>query len=202
MTEEIEFREIPGWPGYRISNTGIVESCRSKSGRITNSWHNIAYAYQKCGYPRVPLCNGGGVWRTNVHVLVLMTFVGPKPTGCMGLHKDGNPRNNNVDNLYWGTHKDNTDDRARHGRTSIGTKVINAVTNPTDVIFIRNMRKIGWTLDSISVATGVSRTEVCRILKGEMWNYVKEFEDEEMSEEEEFDELVEFAEGLKEQQAK
>lgn len=53
--------------------------------------------------------------RHRVHILVLEAFVGPRPEGLLGLHRDGNPKNNHVDNLYWGTYSDNSRDAVRHG---------------------------------------------------------------------------------------
>jgi len=38
-----------------------------------------------------------------VHHLVLEAFVGLKPEGMMGLHRDDNQFNNSPQNLYWGT---------------------------------------------------------------------------------------------------
>lgn len=53
---------------------------------------------------------------TRVHVLVLEAFDRPRPKGAVCRHLDGNPINNHLSNLAWGTHKENTEDRKRHGR--------------------------------------------------------------------------------------
>lgn len=45
-----------------------------------------------------------------VHNAVLNYFVGKRPEGMLGLHKDDIKTHNSVDNLYWGTHLDNSDD--------------------------------------------------------------------------------------------
>ena len=50
-----------------------------------------------------------------VHHLVLEAFVGPRPPGMSGLHRDDDPANNHVDNLYWGTSSENAFDRVRNG---------------------------------------------------------------------------------------
>lgn len=50
-----------------------------------------------------------------VHRLVLEAFVGPCPEGMEGCHEDGDPTNNRLENLRWGTHSSNMLDRVRHG---------------------------------------------------------------------------------------
>jgi len=50
-----------------------------------------------------------------VHHLVLTTFVSCKPNGLECRHLDGNPKNNVISNLAWGTRRENTFDKARHG---------------------------------------------------------------------------------------
>lgn len=73
--------------------------------------------------------------RISVHTAVLLAFVGPKPPGCICLHGDGEPYNNNVSNLKWGTHKENSEDARRHGR--IRTKDVcsngHDLTDPSNV---------------------------------------------------------------------
>ena len=50
-----------------------------------------------------------------VHLLVLTAFVGPQPEGQQGLHRDDDQTNNALSNLYWGTPRQNWDDRRRSG---------------------------------------------------------------------------------------
>jgi len=49
-------------------------------------------------------------------IIILTAFHGPsgdKPCCC---HWNGNPSDNRIDNLRWGTHLDNGRDRARHAK--------------------------------------------------------------------------------------
>lgn len=50
-----------------------------------------------------------------VHQLVARAFIGPCPPGLEVRHKDGNPANNHIDNLEYGTRADNMQDRLNHG---------------------------------------------------------------------------------------
>ena len=69
------------------------------------------------GYALVSLYGRDGIRHVRVHVLVLETFVGPRPSrqhdGC---HEDGNPANNALSNLRWDTIDENLRDVVRHGR--------------------------------------------------------------------------------------
>lgn len=101
---------ITGFEGfYRTQESGEVISLRS--GRPLKPWYGT-----KDGYARVSLCDGTGRKRKRlVHHLMLESFVGPRPAGMLGLHRDGNRRNNAISNLYWGTYSDNLNDAVRHG---------------------------------------------------------------------------------------
>lgn len=63
----------------------------------------------------VVLSRKGEYHSVRVHHLVLEAFVGPQPTGALGLHRDDDPRNNHVSNLRWGTHSDNQHDKVLNG---------------------------------------------------------------------------------------
>ena len=50
-----------------------------------------------------------------VHALVMIAFVGPYPDGMNVCHNDGNPKNNHLSNLRYGTHAENMRDTLKHG---------------------------------------------------------------------------------------
>lgn len=59
----------------------------------------------------------GGKGRTkDVHDLVLTAFVGPRPAGSLGLHWNDIPTDNRLENLRWGTKRDNSLDALRNGK--------------------------------------------------------------------------------------
>lgn len=53
-----------------------------------------------------------------IHRAVLEAFAGPCPDGMQCCHWDGIRGNNRLDNLRWGTAKENSDDKDRHGTRS------------------------------------------------------------------------------------
>lgn len=94
------WKDIPGTNGeYKISNYGKVKT--SKTGRI------LSPAIDMCGYERVCLFKMDRRRRYKVHRLVAITFI-PNPDNKEQVnHKDGNKRNNNIDNLEWVTNEEN-----------------------------------------------------------------------------------------------
>jgi hypothetical protein len=107
-----EWRAVPGYEGfYSVSSRGRV---RNDKTRLILGSYTV-----KRGYKEVHLRDQHGR-RINyrVHRLVLVAFIGPCPHGQQqGLHFDGDPANNNVENLRWGSAFENASDRHRHGRT-------------------------------------------------------------------------------------
>ena len=78
-----------------------------------------------------------------IHRLILETYIGPCPVGMECRHLDGNPQNNNLDNLCWGTRLQNQQDRIKHGTTNCGERNGRSKITEKKVRRIRQMLKIG-----------------------------------------------------------
>lgn len=112
------WKKIPGYDGYEVSNLGQVRSWRSRNGRGCASSPHLLKSTPFVGRPylRVALTgNSGVVSHHRVHRLVLEAFIGSCPEGMEGCHKDGNPANNALTNLRWGTKASNFEDQITHG---------------------------------------------------------------------------------------
>lgn len=117
MTEE--WRDIPGHEGYyQVSSLGQVRSLdrdfvdsrghqRSLAGRVLSP--------RKTGKNYRTVHLGDRERDRKVHQLVLAAFVGPVPEGQEVRHLDGDPTNNRLDNLLYGTRSENRLDSVRHG---------------------------------------------------------------------------------------
>lgn len=95
----MEWRDINGCPGYKVSDEGQVYSMKSKR-LLTISDHGDGYktvALKKEGKPKHPF----------VHRLVYEAFVSLIPKGYEVNHKDENKSNNRLDNLELLTHWEN-----------------------------------------------------------------------------------------------
>jgi hypothetical protein len=80
-------------------------------GRTLKSFMN------KNGYLAVKLAFAGATRTTYIHELVLKAFVGARPvTQERGeiRHLDGDKTNNTLENLRYGTIRENVEDRVRH----------------------------------------------------------------------------------------
>ena len=106
-------------PGYEVTRDGRVYSTASNwRGYGTRE---LAQHADSDGYPSVRLTQNGRRQRVAVHRLVAIVHLGPAPSAAHEVrHLNGDKSDNRVENLAWGTRKQNAADRARHGRTSRG----------------------------------------------------------------------------------
>lgn len=110
LLEEIDYKDLPseewrdvvGYEGlYEVSNFGRVKSLQRDVAKILKSNPGIG------GYLRVVLCKNEVKKNRFVHVLVAQAFI-PNPEGKKQVnHRDGNKKNNHVDNLEWTTPAEN-----------------------------------------------------------------------------------------------
>ena len=100
---------VVGYEGlYEVSNLGRVRGLQR--GKI------LKQKKDKHGYVVVILSKKGKKKDKRVHRLILEAFVGPLPDGMVTRHLDGDPLNNNISNLQYGSSSENNLDTVRHGR--------------------------------------------------------------------------------------
>lgn len=139
--EEV-WKDIPGYEGlYQASTRGRVRSLTRSVFRKDGYGGYAVWQYagrilrvrpKESGHLNVSL---GSRNTKKVHRLVLETFVGPCPAGLECLHADGDPTNNRLDNLRWGTRRENRADmrvhaqlyRRRQGATWLSEDTIRAI---------------------------------------------------------------------------
>ena len=107
-------KTIPSFPMYEITT----------SGKIWSKKHHkyLQFNKQRGKYLLVDLWNGKR-FPCKVHRLVLETYIGPCPRGMECRHLNGNPSDNRLENLKWGTRSENMQDAVRHGtigKSSLG----------------------------------------------------------------------------------
>jgi hypothetical protein len=102
------WKAIPGYEGqYEVSDQGRVKSYRrDHEGRF------LRPGRMPGGHLSVALGRGNSQC---VHKLVLLAFVGPAPDKHECCHNNGNPADNRLENLRWGTRRENILDAVRHG---------------------------------------------------------------------------------------
>lgn len=171
------FRVIPGYPRYAIDEHGTVLSvCINGGGwRKTRRWENakcMAFITDAYGYHRVSLIHDAKAKLIPVHTLVLTTFVGPRPDGMVCRHLDGNPTNNYVSNLAWGTPLENSADTFLHGTDSQGEKCHKAKLTNADVIEIRARAASGERYVDIAKDFPIVSTGISKIVHRETWKHI------------------------------
>jgi hypothetical protein len=167
------FKDVIGKPGYCVGHDGSVWSCWicGSKARVTDSWHRLKPWSDRNGYQRVDLGSRHSDCRFVYH-LVLEAFVGPCPPGLECRHLDGNPANNRVENLHWGTHAENMADMVRHGRAAKGQEHPYAILTEADVLEALSLRAAGESIGSIARRLGVDRCTISSIFHGRNWRHV------------------------------
>ena len=118
-----QWRDVVGYEGlYEVSDCGQVRTVARtivrRNGRVQPAPQRILRLKPtRQGYWRIGLTKelAGRQEFHFVHRLVLEAFVGPRPEGMECRHLNGDPGNNIVENLCWGTHSENSLDKRRHG---------------------------------------------------------------------------------------
>lgn len=109
-----------------------------------------------------------------VHVLVLTAFVGTCPDGCESLHGNGNPSDNRVANLRWGTRTENLIDAVKHGAKPIGERVWSAKLARDDIQGIRKACLSGrGSVAALARRFSVSETTIRQVRDGRTWKHVE-----------------------------
>lgn len=118
---EIEWRDIPGWSSYEVSNLGVIRHKRLE--RICGTYETIT---SKGTYLALGAVNDEKTKRTSgQHILICLAFHGLPPTPNHEVnHKDGNKHNNLPGNLEWMTRGDNIKHAYMEGLRKENRKVV------------------------------------------------------------------------------
>lgn len=168
------FRQIEGYPGYRVSRDGEVQSRWNRHGRrgsMSDSWLPLKPIRNSLGYGFVNLHADRIKKRCSIHSLVLEAFVGPRPDGLVCCHWDGDPSNNQLSNLRWDTQKANSDDTIRHGRRKFGEQA-GSKLKEAEVLEIRRLHGEGVSISELAASHGVSWPAIWQIVQGLKWRHL------------------------------
>ncbi|KKL95177.1 hypothetical protein LCGC14_1857280 [marine sediment metagenome] len=175
------FRDILGFPGYRVGDDGSVWSCWTKQGRgigrgtryvQTQLWKELAGGTDKDGYRKVILCNRKKKRYVRVNVLVLEVFTSPRPVGEVAAHQNGIRADNRLSNLQWKTQRSNIADKKRHGTHQQGNLHGCSRVTEDDVREIRRRRVAGETYALIAEDYPIGLQGVAAICSRRNWKCV------------------------------
>lgn len=163
--------EIKGYPGYYATEDGHILSDRNGHMRkLPERMHK--------GYLRVNVRDGGTPVKIHVepvHKLVLEAFVGKRPQGCVCRHLNGVATDNRIENLCWGTPKENAQDSIRHGTAvclRCGEASNAAKLKEKDIIRIKQMYVDGHSRKEIANAYSISYRHASDIILGRTWKHM------------------------------
>ena len=159
----LEFRRVEKYPAYWVSSVGHVISTKREKFRFQKLGNHQGYKRAALGLERVHINP------RRVHGLVLEAFTGGRPDGKQVRHKNGIRHDNRLDNLEWGTVRENCNDRTRHGTQPIGIKNPRAKLTEDQVRMIRNSPKGG---PELSAELGVHKNMIYNIRNGSNWTNV------------------------------
>ncbi|WP_287257689.1 HNH endonuclease [Mesorhizobium sp.] len=114
-----------------------------------------------------------GQVKRKVHQAVADAFLGPCPPKHEVRHLDGNPANNCVSNLAYGTRAQNVADAIAHGTFTRGEKNGVAKLSDKQVASIKAMLEIGARGVDVAFAFGVSKQAISSIRAGHNWAHIQ-----------------------------
>lgn len=180
-SETTEYKRMSGFSNYLIGSDGTVWS-RNKSRRSATPfihdstvWWPVKLSVlggRKYFYPQ----NGGDETKIakRVSIAVIEAFTGPRPEPYLECrHLNGNPKDNRISNLLWGTPDENQMDRVRHGTTNRGERQGMSRLTSEDVKTIRREVESGTSVLSLSKRFDVSRTYIRSIADKKAWSWLE-----------------------------
>lgn len=170
-----ELKQIPGFPGYAITKSGRVWSYPKRRSSINGKWL-IQYPVSD-GHLFVRLYQNNKAYTRRVHRLVLETYSSNCPKGMECRHLNGNPKDNRLCNLKWGTHSENMQDAVRHGTSGgflvCGERVNTSKLKEKDIRMIVYMYKTKlFKQREIAKIYNIDASSVSNIVCKKTWKYL------------------------------
>lgn len=172
MHERTQAMPVPGFPGYFATPDGKVFSTH-------RGWREMTPGYDGHGYRSIGLSRRGQPRRqVAVHRIVLLTFVGPKPSPTsVCRHLNGNRLDNRVGNLAWGTQSENIADAMKHGTAYLNGR--KGEDSPRSKLTEEQVREIEQRaragceyLREIASDFGITNRHVSAIRDHETWRHL------------------------------
>ena len=157
-----KWKPIADFPGYEVSDHGRV-----RSNRVRDVWKTRKPGTIQHGYQNITLSRDGKNHTRTIHRLVLTAFGREPQEGEVCRHLDGNPANNHISNLCWGTQKENSHDRYRHG-TMYGKNPHRIKWTQEQIDEVMWLHDYGWTGVEIAEKFEVSKDTVYRTINKRM----------------------------------
>lgn len=158
---------IPNYTKYEISTSGDV--------RVASTGKPIKATRMSNGYLQAGLFRDSDerLVTTLLHPLVLAAHRRARKSGEVTRHLNGNPSDNRLENLEWGSQRENMKDAISHGTYKSnwpkrrGEKAGTAKLSDEDVCRIREASLFGAKTRDLSSTHGVTLTYINMLKRGE-----------------------------------
>lgn len=173
------WKNIPGYSGYKASNTGLIKSLsryvtHPRGGQRLVNERVMKNQKGTNGYFIVGISKNGKVTSKTVHRLIALSFISNPNNKKEVNHKDGNKKNNFVSNLEWTSVSENRqhafDLGLQKGSTHLKGKTGAKCMNSKPVFKLlsdgNKMRYVSTT--SAQEKTGIDRSMISKCAKGKM----------------------------------
>jgi hypothetical protein len=153
---------------YYASNLGRIKSYRKNSkGKILKQSNDFK------NYKKVHISPFGKKMNIGVHRLVAYAFIANPENKKEVNHKDGNPSNNNVNNLEWVTSSENTVHSYNNGLQKRGELFYSAKLTQNEAIEIINAYNLGvFSQKELAIAYNISVSSIKDLLCGRNWAHL------------------------------
>jgi hypothetical protein len=104
-----------------------------------------------------------------VHILVALTFIGPRPVGLDVLHGENGKLDNRLCNIRYGTKAENMADKVRDKTDNRGEK------HPLSKLTVEQVRHIRSSIEATSLLAqrfGVSNKAIASIRRRQRWAWL------------------------------
>lgn len=158
------WKVIKDYPTYAVSN----------KGRVLNLRRNklVKPSLKSTGHLHTKLFKNNTRYHTSVHRLVLTTFRPHADKSLFACHIDGNPSNNYLSNLYWGSAKENTADWYRHTGGFVGEKHPRARITQETVRLLREEYVKGVGITILARKYQLTVANVASVVYRQTWKHV------------------------------
>ena len=178
---------------YRASNFGDIQTkyttIRNNKGMfesvISDKWLDVNQFNHSCGYLVCNLKINGGTKMMYSHRIIASTFLHKANENLIVNHKNGDKKDNRVENLEWVTHSENHKHAFRTGIRKVSKKQIQELKkkcgekNATsklkreEVIEIKRLfKETDMSNEDIGGIFDVSRTTIYQIRTNNSWKHI------------------------------
>ncbi len=163
----VEYKPIPGYPGYRAGDDGTIWSCWVRCGAygqhvLSDEWllltPDLNNKDLKARYNLKHI--SGTKHKRSCAYFVLLAFVGPRPEGMEACHNNGKCLDDRKSNLRWDTKLNNENDKLLHGTRPKGSKVNTSKLNDSEVGEILELIAAGERVKDIAEMYDVTESAI------------------------------------------